>query len=192
MLGFLPLVDALQAARHHTERESKRKEMRMMQGEAFRGLAVVSVQQAQNLGTVEDLLLDLTKHRVAALLLQGGLFRGGPMVRWSDIRSIGRDAVMVDDSSAAIPTAEQDQVMRLASLRDTQVVGDNGELAGTVAGVEIDPDTGKVTAYVVTAPEGGGLFHSAPRFRVQPEAIAGIGPKLITINAQAIDFQHTE
>lgn len=164
----------------------------MMQGEAFHGLAVVSVQQAQNLGTVEDLLLDLTKHRVAALLLQGGLFRGGPMVRWPDIRSIGRDAVMVDDNSAAVPTADHDQVIRLANLRDTQVVGDNGELAGTVAGVEIDPDTGDVIAYVVSAPEGGGLFHAAPRFRVQPAAIAGIGPKMITVNAKAIDFQRSE
>ncbi len=163
-----------------------------MQGEELRGLAVVSVQQAEKLGTVEDILVDLSKHKVAALLLQGGLFRGGPMVRWADIRSIGRDAVMVDDSSAAIPAADQEHVIRLANLRDTQVVGDNGELAGTVAAVDLDADTGKITAYVVSAPEGGGLFHAAPRFRVQPEAIAGIGPKLITIDAKAIDFQRGE
>ncbi|HVA89191.1 MAG TPA: PRC-barrel domain-containing protein, partial [Chloroflexota bacterium] len=95
-----------------------------MQGEELRGLAVVSVRQAENLGTIEDIFIDLTKHEIAALLLQGGLFRGGPMVRWSDIRSIGRDAVMVDESSAAIAAADQDNVMRLANLRDTQVVGD--------------------------------------------------------------------
>jgi uncharacterized protein YrrD len=169
------------------------EEVSTMQGESLRGLAVVSVQQAERIGTVDDILVDLSKHQVAALLLQGGLFRGGPMVLWSDIRSIGRDAVMVDDSSAAVPTADQDQVMRLANLRDTPVVGDNGELAGTVAGVDFDEGTGKVTAYIVSAPEGGGLFHSAPRFRVQPEAIAGIGPKLITIDAtKMIDYQRTE
>jgi len=72
------------------------------------------------------------------------------------------------------------------------VVGDNGQLAGTLAGVDFDADTGKILAYVVTAPEGGGLFHAAPRFRVQPEAIAGIGPKLITIDAKVIDFQRSE
>jgi len=160
----------------------------MLDGE-FKDLAVVSVQQAENLGAVQDLQLDVKEHRVVALLLRGGMFRGGPMVPWSDVRSVGRDAIMVDASASAVARTEGEFLIHLDTLRNTQVVGDNGELAGTIAGVDVDPGTGQLLAYIVAAPEGGGIFHQAPRFRVEPTAIQAIGPKLITINASAVNFQ---
>ncbi len=104
---------------------------------------------------------------------------------WSCVKSVGRDAIMVDASSAAIPRAEGESLIRLDMLRNTQVVGDNGELAGThCRRIRI---AGNIN--IVTAPEGGGLFHQAPRFRVEPAAIQAIGPKLITINASTVNFQ---
>jgi sporulation protein YlmC with PRC-barrel domain len=160
----------------------------MLDGD-FKDLAVVSVQQAENLGTVEDIQLDVKEHRVAALLLRGGLFRGGPMVPWSDVRSVGRDAIMVDTSTSAVARTDGDSLIRLDSLRNTQVVGDNGELAGTVVGADVDPESGQILAYIVAAPEGGGLFHQAPRFRVESTAIQAIGPKLVTINSSVVNFQ---
>ncbi len=160
----------------------------MFDGE-FKNLAVVSVQQAENLGAVDDLQFDVTAHRVNALLLRGGMFREGQMVPWSAVRSVGRDAIMVEGSNAATARAGGDSLMAFDALRNTQVVGDNGELAGTVVDADIDPDTGNVLAYIVAAPEGGGLFHQAPRFRVEPSAVKAIGPKLITINAAAVNFQ---
>ena len=163
-----------------------------MQGEELRGLAVVSVRQAEKLGTVDDLLVDVSNHRMAALLLQGGVFREGPMVRWSDIHSLGPDAIMVDDSSAAVATANENHDVRLSDLRDTRVVGDNGELEGTVAGVDFDADSGKVTAYIVSPTDSSGKLQHGMRFLVQPEAIAAFGPKLITVTAALIDFKRTE
>lgn len=160
-----------------------------MQGDQLRGLPVVSVQQAERLGTVDDVLIEVPAHQIGGVLLQGGMFHSGPMVRWADVRSVGRDALMVDQSSAALPVSNHDQLLRLDKLRGTKVVGDNGELAGTLAEADFEPETGKIISYMVTAPEGGGLFHAAPRFRVPPNAIAGLGPDLITIDAKAIDFQ---
>jgi len=160
----------------------------MLDGE-FKDLALVSVQQAENLGAVEDIQLDVKEHRVAALLLRGGLFRGGQMVPWSDVRSVGRDAIMVDASTSAVARTDGEFLTRLDTLKNTQVVGDNGELAGTIAGADIDAETGRVLAYIVAAPEGGGLFHQAPRFRVEPAAVQAVGPKLITINASTVNFQ---
>ncbi|MGH2345693.1 MAG: PRC-barrel domain-containing protein, partial [Chloroflexota bacterium] len=124
-----------------------------------------------------------------ALLLRGGMFREGPMVPWTDVRSVGRDAIMVEGSDAAVARTAGETLISLDTLRNTQVVGDNGELAGTISGVDVDPETGNVIAYIVAAPEGGGLFHQAPRFRVEPAAVKAIGPKLITINAAAVNFQ---
>ena len=128
------------------QRASTRKGTAMFDGE-FKNLAVVSVQQAENLGAVDDL---------HALLLRGGMFREGQMVPWSAVRSVGRDAIMVEGSNAATARATGDSLMAFDALRNTQVVGDNGELAGTVVDADIDPDTGNVLAYIVAAPEGGG------------------------------------
>ena len=63
--------------------------------------AVVNVNQAEKLGEIADLLIDTANHRLAGFVLRGGLFRGGASVPWGDVRSIGKDAVMVDDASAA-------------------------------------------------------------------------------------------
>jgi len=124
-----------------------------MDGETLRGIAVVSVQEARKLGTVDDVLLDLQRHRLGGVTLQGGLFRGGPTVEWSAIRSVGQDAVMVDDSGAvAAPLdAKHSALVRLTALRGTKVVTDMGDLAGTIAEVEVDPASGAVAAYTVAA-----------------------------------------
>jgi len=75
---------------------------------------------------------------------------------------------------------------RFTSLRGTKVVTDAGDLAGTLASAEIDPASGQVTRYVVTAPEGGGLFHSAPQFGLPASAVAAVGTNLITVAAGAV------
>ena len=99
-----------------------------MDVEQLRGRAVVSVQQAEKIGTVHDVLVDTSAHRLAGLVLQGGLFRGGPSIAWADVRTIGQDAVMVDDRRAAA-NATVDGAVKLADLRGRKVVTDSGELA---------------------------------------------------------------
>ncbi|HWE63964.1 MAG TPA: PRC-barrel domain-containing protein [Chloroflexota bacterium] len=159
----------------------------------LQGMAVVSVHQAEKLGTIEDVLLDLDQHRVGGLLLHGGPFRGGPVVGWASVRSIGQDAVMVDDSNAA-GSGSEGQVSgltRTQELRGMKVVTDTGALAGTIEGADIDPATGQITRYMVAEP-GGGLFHQGHRFTLAPEAIVGIGVDLITVRAGAITVQRDE
>jgi sporulation protein YlmC with PRC-barrel domain len=156
-------------------------------------MAVVSVQQAEKLGTVEDVLVDLDQHRAGGLVLHGGLFRGGPIVGWSSVRTIGQDAVMVDDSNAAVPGGDGDisGLAPMHELRGMKVVTDAGSLAGTLEGVDIDPATGLIIRYIATEP-GGGLFHRGHRFTLPPEGIVGVGVDLITVAADAITVQRDE
>jgi len=163
-----------------------------MQADEFKGAAVVSVPQADKIGTIEDVLLDLQEHRVGALLLHGGLFHGGPVVPWAEVGSVGRDAVMVDESKDATREAggaAQGYGIRLDSLLGIKVVTDTGSLIGGLSGADIDPATGKVITYVVTASEGGGIFHSAPRFTLAPKAVVGVGRDIITVDATVVDVQ---
>lgn len=159
----------------------------------LRGMAVVSVQQAEKLGTIEDVMVDLDRHQAGGLLLHGGLFRGGPIVGWPSVRSIGQDAVMVDDSNDAgtAPDGDVSGLTRLHDLHGMKVVTDAGDFAGTLDGADIDPATGHITRYFVAEPSGG-LFRRGHRFTLPPDGIVGIGVDLITIAAGAITVQREE
>jgi sporulation protein YlmC with PRC-barrel domain len=159
----------------------------MMDIEELRGRAVVSVQQAEKLGAIADTLVDVTNHQLAGVLLQGGMFRGGDTVPWTDIRTIGQDAVMVDDRSVTQHDVATDAV-RFANLRGRKVVTDAGELVGTIDGADLNQETGNITSYVVAAASTG-LFRTAPRYQVPPDAVAAVGDNIITIDAKAIDDQ---
>jgi sporulation protein YlmC with PRC-barrel domain len=152
----------------------------------LRGIAVVSVQRAHILGTVDDVLVDVEAHKIGALALHGGLFRGGPEVAWSAVRKVGPSAVMVEDGATAASADKQGQLTRLTkldALKGRQVVTTAGELIGTLDGIDFDPENGHVVYYLGNAP-GGGMFHAAPVFRVPPEAVLGVGQELMTVDAQ--------
>jgi uncharacterized protein YrrD len=156
-----------------------------MDGEALRGMAVVSVQQAEKLGTIDDLLLDLPHHRLGGVMLRGGLFRGGPTLTWSAVRSVGKDAVTVDDSSALSDPGDTQPTdwVRLSTFRGTKVVTDTGDLLGTISGIDVDPQSGKVIHYVAAAPSGR-PFSTGEQFIVSPAAVVGVGVGLLTVDTQ--------
>ena len=159
--------------------------------EQLHGRAVVSVQQAEKLGSIDDVLVDLQQHRLAGLVLRGGLFRGGPTIDWSEVRTVGQDAVMVDTNAAAREAHNQGELANMpkfGSVRGTKVVTDAGELAGTISGLDIDQQTGAVTNYIVAAPTTG-LFRTAPHYLVPPHAVKAVGKDLMTVDAQVVDFQ---
>ena len=108
-------------------------------------------------------------------------------IAWADVRTIGQDAVMVDDRRAAA-NATVDGAVKLADLRGRKVVTDSGELAGTIDGLDFDPETGTIAHYIV-AGQSGGLFRTAPRYQLPPQAVAAVGDGLITVDARTIDFQ---
>jgi sporulation protein YlmC with PRC-barrel domain len=161
----------------------------MLLSEGLRGRAVVSVQQAEKLGAISDILVDTNSHRLAGIVVEGGKFRGGETIPWADITTIGVDAVMVDDRSAIQHNVDADSV-RFTSLRGRKVVTDAGELAGTIDGMDLDQETGKIAHYVIVAPREG-LLRTAPTYHVPAAAIVAVGDSLITVDANVIDFQRT-
>lgn len=161
-----------------------------MEVEVLRGRAVVSLHQAKKLGEIQDVILDVQKHQIAALSLRGGLFHGGPIVAWSDVRTVGVDAVMVDDADSVHRPARAVQAdeIAVASLHGMKVVTDAGELVGTIKEVDVDSSSGSVIQYVVESPDAT-VFHSGPRVLVPPRAIVAFGADLITVQAAAIEMR---
>lgn len=134
-----------------------------MRWDEIKDTPVMSIAEGTKLGSVHDLLLDETYLQIAALVIGGGGLLGGQRraVAYSDVRGIGRDAVMVSGQDAVHEvrdTAALGVTHRLGELRQ-DVMSESGVRLGQVADVEFDPPTGAVTALRfiregATAPDG--------------------------------------
>ena len=154
------------------------------------GRAVVSIQQAEKLGAIEDVFVDVAQHRLGGLLLKGNLLHSGPAINWSCVRSVGVDAVMVDanDAAGSMSEGEQAELTRLHALRGMRVVTDDGELIGTISSIEAEDDSGRITGYLADLGTGN-LLHRSTRLKVPPAAIKGVGKDIMTVDARVADFQ---
>ncbi|AZI42631.1 photosystem reaction center subunit H [Deinococcus psychrotolerans] len=148
----------------------------MIKGKDLVGRSVVSLSSGHQIDKVHDLVFDHDANQVLALLVdEGGWFRAAKVVPFEAVRSIGEDAVMIDDENSVI-SARDDS--RIADLLDTKVglVGtrlltSGGRELGKIADVYFEPTSGKVVGYEAT----GGLFSdlsSGRTFVPAPESIS--------------------
>lgn len=72
-----------------------------MKAKELKGIAIVSLDAAAQLGRVEDLFFDTTQLRVAALEMSESGQRA--IIPFSEVHAIGRDAVTVSSSQMAEP-----------------------------------------------------------------------------------------
>jgi uncharacterized protein YrrD len=150
--------------------------------------AVVSIGQAEKIGRVEDVILDLAEGRVAGFHVRTGLLGGAKILSAGDIHDIGPDAITVADRSALEGHAPDqpmlDSLPTSADLIGAKVVSAAGTLLGTLANIALDPAAQRVLCYEL----GGSLwdqlrneqrtFDPAPGIRfgkdliVVPDAVA--------------------
>ena len=117
---------------------------------ASKGHRIVAADSATSVGRVDDLLLDASATRVAAVGVEGHGHRSH-VVRWASITAFGGDAVMAR-SAADVDLANSEQ-SRASGLGDYSVIGKrvltvDGSDAGSVTDVEFDPVSGVVGAVV--------------------------------------------
>lgn len=161
-----------------------------MDVQELNGRAVVSIQQAEKLGAIEDVLVNVHQHSLGGLLLKGTLLHGGPAISWSCVRNVGVDAVMVDanDAVGSMSDADAAALTRMHTLNGMRMVTDAGELVGTISSIEVDDESGRITDYLVDLGNGS-LLHRSARLKVPPAAIQGVGKDIMTVDARVVDFQ---
>ena len=123
------------------------------------GLPVIELCRGRKVGEVSGVLCDATDKKVYALLVHTGhLFRQKGYIRWSDIYSLGADAVTVQHLSAvkeltAATPAPSDSYLQ------KQVMTTSGQLLGRVEDITLDPKTGRIIGCVLTDGLMGDLLH---------------------------------
>jgi uncharacterized protein YrrD len=119
-----------------------------MKASRIRDMAVVSIEDAEKIGTVHDLLVNPDGQRVVALLVKTGKGQEPSVVPVDEIASIGRDAITIHDSrGVATDLALEEGTVHFGRLLGTKVLTRSGDLLGTVAEVEVDSSSFAIVGY---------------------------------------------
>ena len=157
----------------------------------LRGTPILSVEVAQQLGTVDDVFMRLSDQLVLALRVKtGGVFGGHKALLLQDVKSIGRDAVTVDDVGKL---SDEDAVPSLkdAANRDAvegaRVISEGGTEVGTVSDIDADFSSGAIHGYVLGSKLLDRLQH---REHLVPAAtVRSIGQKTIVVSESGVPDQ---
>ncbi|MCS1350256.1 PRC-barrel domain-containing protein [Mechercharimyces sp. CAU 1602] len=135
------------------------------------GLPVIQRVDGKKLGIVRDLLFDDHQQCYGLLLESGKWVKRGQFIPANRVSALGQDAVMVEDSSAALPLDEAvEESMGFFSgdkkLKGRSVIQATGQELGMVENVYIGEELGKLIGYELSdglisdLTEGRKVLHS--------------------------------
>jgi sporulation protein YlmC with PRC-barrel domain len=146
------------------------------------GKSVVSMSEGENVGKVQDLLVDTESVCIVALVLDAGSEKRSLLM--SDVRSVGPDAITVD-TATFVDSADAriaGSVRPLSDLRALTVVDGSGTALGTVDDLAIESN-GKVESLMLSH---GGVFGVGARRATMPATcVRSFGSKLLTVEPLA-------
>ncbi len=110
------------------------------------GRSVVSVSTAETLGTVAGCVIAPSPARLVAfrLKMRG---RGGHVLTWDNIHSIGTDAITVRSADNIHAERDTDLSERVDKSHDPigkPILSESGESTGKVMDIDFDPETGRL------------------------------------------------
>ena len=108
------------------------------------GRPVVATDTAEQLGSVDAVVVDPAQQRITALHLGA---KSARFLAWPDVRTVGEDAVMATSASAARDTQgplEERVAAGVGVKLGQRVLDDGGDELGELDDVEFDSDTGTV------------------------------------------------
>ena len=170
----------------------------MRKGHSITGLQVLSLDTATDLGNVLDLVFDHDADECLGILLrEDSMFHAAQVIPWSDIRAIGKDAVMVESENSVMAPGD-DARLRAVMERDTHLSGtkiltETGDEIGSFADVYLDENTGRVIGYEAS---GGLVSDTMSGKRYIPAERTGdlhVGDDVLMVDPQfANEFERQE
>jgi uncharacterized protein YrrD len=130
----------------------------MLKGNALIHRQVISRDGGEEVGKVQDLVIDQKGSQVLGLLVdEKGLLRGIHAVRWAAILSIGEDVLIIDSKTSVVKASEvpemKDVLDRGNVLDGVHVRTTDGRDLGKFEAFYFDEKSGKILGYELS---GGG------------------------------------
>ncbi len=112
------------------------------------GLHIVTLDDGKKIGKVHDIIFDPVQNKVRALLLdEGGWFSSSKIIAIEDVKSIGADAVIIDNEEVIKKASE-------VSERVESITKDNNYLTKSKVLTEEGTELGIVTDMLFVLPDG--------------------------------------
>lgn len=151
----------------------------LIKGTDVIGEKVITLDKGKEVEDVDDVIYEPRENRVLALLVNGGgLFSDAKVILIPDIKSIGRDAVIVESDMVLKDVSNVPQNVRSIARSDThltkmEVVTEGGNKLGYVSDILFDSKTGAVEEFEVS--QGGFRDVSSGKKRVKSLDIITVG-----------------
>jgi len=163
-----------------------------MNSKDTRGLKVVSIADGTQIGTVDEVYLDLAAKQVVGFTITqgrgpfGGALDNAPTVAASAVHALGHDALTLDDVTAAHAAwveAAYGPLETLDALVGRKVITEGGTDVGTIATVEFDERTFTITAVEVSP----GLFQT--KTHIPLDQLVRFGPDVLVVSETLADSE---
>lgn len=141
----------------------------------LKGKPIVSMAGGAKIGEVGDLAIDVATWTIRDLLVSAKTGQG--ILPFSNVKSIGPDAVTVE-SEAATAWSAKTPAVAFDDFKKLHVVDGSGTVVGHAHDVTYDA-SGSVESFEVR--QGGVLGIGAHVHHIGPAAVRGVGDKIITV-----------
>jgi sporulation protein YlmC with PRC-barrel domain len=152
-----------------------------MDANDMKGLAVVTIAEADKLGRVEDVLF--RSQPLEAVALRVATETGTRVVGMHSVSSIGQDAITTDTEASATD-GESDfrhqELQGLEQLGKLKVVDRSGTYLGHITRVELEPSSGKVRSLDIR--KGDVLGLGGDSITIANDKVVAVGPDLVTVS----------
>ena len=155
-----------------------------MNSKQIRGLSVINIADGTQVGTIDQVFMDLAAKQVVGFSITngvgpfGGSRNNAPTVAVSGVHSLGPDALTLDDVTAAHAAWVDGTFGALITLDDLvgrKVVTEGGANVGEVASVEFDERSFSITEVEVSP----GFLQ--PNTQVSFDQLIRIGPDVLVV-----------
>jgi len=120
------------------------------------GLPVLTIAEGERLGSISRLLVGRETRSVKAVGIGGGTFSHPSYLRFSQLSSIGADAVMVASEAVLQEGLPPGEIGELDSnLLGRPVVTESGQKLGEITGFTANTGTGRIEAFRVRTDAAG-------------------------------------
>jgi len=112
------------------------------------GRPVLDLATATNVGKVADFVVDPVTRRIVGFHLANVK---GPeyWLSWDAMSALGADALTIDHRDVLTEPPEHGRGLRAGKVIGGRVLTDSGRELHNLADLEIDPDTGRITALII-------------------------------------------
>lgn len=154
----------------------------MFSRKKVQSLSVINLKCGEQIGRVQDLVVDPQNITVTALILTPkGWFQGIRAISYQEVKGIGTHAVTVTNSRWLPPGKSFPAAKNSSFLLGARVLTTAGDTLGTITDYEFNPSDGKITTFILKQKKGGwGTF-----FMLSAHFVVTVGKELVVVSEEA-------